>query len=111
MPIVLKSQHLTWDTVSYSEEFTDQFRQQLADEQALSILLCIKSYEQYCFNDSSVVNRHVISDDNPVCTVTLMYPPESNHCVNPSHYDTTMYIHRKPTFNDFIDWITDKYGY
>ena len=74
-----------------------------------SLLKEYSEYEKECYNDSTVITEHIIPEYDRACHMTLMWPPESNYCTNPNHYNKTIYQHKHPEFTDFIKWLKLKY--
>ena len=55
----------------------------------------MKEYKQECYNDSTEVETHDCPSEMAGCLV---------------YHTNIVTIHRKPTFEEFIEWITKKYG-
>jgi hypothetical protein len=63
-------------------------------------LTILSDYQKYCYNDSSVqYYRPIEGDIEMPCDSTLKYTPWCNSRI----------IHRKPDFEDFINWLKDNY--
>lgn len=62
-------------------------------------------YAEECWNDSTAKETHrVLSNEDYTCT---FIGKGSTRCIHESHW-LRQYIHRKPTFENFLEWLRNK---
>lgn len=73
-----------------------------ADLKAQSVTIDdLLDYKKECYNDSILVKEHFMPEGQSFCLFDY-------ECLNNSHY-RMVWIHKTPTFEDFIVWLQKKY--